>query len=105
MSFRKMVEKKEEVKIENVELIGNNLLVEIELPKEKTKEGIYLDETSKKELQKDIIGTVRSVGKGVEFFNVGDEILIPPYGSTPVRINGDVYHVFKESSLFGRVKR
>jgi co-chaperonin GroES (HSP10) len=96
MSNRKMVE--------NVEMVGNNILVYIELPKTETDAGLILDEKTARETQKDITGKIVAVGDEVIKFAVDDEIILPPHGNTPVSIRGEVYHVFKETSLFAKLK-
>ena len=37
-------------------------------------------------------------------FTKGEKILLPPHGSTPVSWKGEVYHVFRETSLFAKIK-
>ena len=90
--------------VENVEMIGNNILVYIELPKTETDAGLILDEKTARETQKNITGKIIAVGEEVNKFAVGDEIILPPHGNTPVSICGEVYHVFKETSLFAKLK-
>ena len=90
--------------VENVEMIGNNILVYIELPKQETEAGLILDEKTARETQKDLTGEILSIGDEVTRFAVGDKILLPPHGNTPVSISGEVYHVFRESSLFAKLK-
>lgn len=106
MSFKEMVKTNKEL-VKNVELIGNNLLVHIQVPEQftKTESGIIVDEKTAKEIQKDVFGDVLVVGEEVEAFKVGDRILLPPHGNTPVSVGGEVFHVFRETSLFGKIKK
>ena len=51
----------------------------------------------------EIIGRVTQVGKNVSNFKEGDKILLPPHGNTPVSYKGDIYHVFREISIFAKI--
>lgn len=90
--------------VENVEMVGNNILVYIELPKTETDAGLILDEKTARETQKDITGLVVAIGDEVTKFAKDDKIILPPHSSTPVSIRGEVYHVFRESMLFAKIK-
>ena len=59
----------------NIEMVSNNILVYIELPKTETEAG----------------------------FIKGDKILLPPHGNTPISYKGEIFHVFRETSLFAKV--
>jgi|TARA_R110000787_G_scaffold171069_1_gene283708 co-chaperonin GroES (HSP10) len=89
--------------VDNIEMIGNNILVYIKLPTTQTDAGIILDEKTARETQKDITGLVVAVGDEVTKFSKDDKIILPPHSSTPVSIDGEVYHVFRESMLFAKI--
>ncbi|QDP46369.1 MAG: hypothetical protein GOVbin1709_31 [Prokaryotic dsDNA virus sp.] len=87
----------------NIEMVGNNILVYIELPKTETESGIQLTEQTASTLNRDIVGEVMAIGPEVNNFSTGDKILLPPHGNTPISYKGEVYHVFRETSLFAKV--
>jgi co-chaperonin GroES (HSP10) len=90
--------------IKDVVMIGNNILVKVELPSIETESGLVVSEDTARETQKTISGLVMSVGPEVKDFKVGEDILLPPHGSTPVIIEREVFHVFRETSLFAKFK-
>lgn len=90
-------------KIDRVQLVENNIMVLINVPKPETDSGIVINEETARELQDTITGTILHVGPDVKNFKVGDEILPPPHGHTAVAIEKKVYHIFRESSLFGKI--
>ena len=87
----------------NIEMVSNNILVYIELPKTETEAGIVVSEQTAAQLEKDIIGEVIAIGPDVSSFDAGDKILLPPHGNTPISYKGEVFHVFRETSLFAKV--
>jgi len=56
--------------VDNIEMIGNNILVYIKLPTTQTDAGIILDEKTARETQKDITGLVVAVGDEVTKFSL-----------------------------------
>ena len=87
----------------NIEMVSNNILVYIELPKTETDSGIQLTEQTASTLNRDIVGEVVATGPEVSSFIKGDKILLPPHGNTPISYKGEVFHVFRETSLFAKV--
>ena len=87
----------------NIEMVSNNILVYIELPKTETDSGIQLTEQAASTLNRDIVGEVVATGPEVNSFIKGDKILLPPHGNTPISYKGEVFHVFRETSLFAKV--
>ena len=87
----------------NIEMVSNNILVYIELPKTETDSGIQLTEQAASTLNRDIVGEVVAIGPEVSSFIKGDKILLPPHGNTPISYKGEVFHVFRETSLFAKV--
>jgi len=87
-----------------IEMIMDNILISVPLPKTERDSGIVLSEEQAHETREDVIGDVISVGPTVKEFSVGDKVLLPPHGSIPVSYKKKVYHVFKEFMLFAKVK-
>ena len=87
----------------NIEMVSNNILVYIELPKTETDSGIQLTEQTASTLNRDIVGEVVATGPEVNSFIKGDKILLPPHGNTPISYKGEIFHVFRETSLFAKV--
>ncbi len=86
-----------------IEMVMDNVLVEVPLPKTETESGIVISEQLAHETAEDLTGNIVSVGPTVKEFSVGDKVLLPPHGSIPVSYKGDIYHVFKEFMLFAKV--
>jgi co-chaperonin GroES (HSP10) len=91
--------------IDKVKLVENNIMVHINVPKAETDSGIVLNKETARELQQTITGEVLHVGPDVTDFEVGDTILLPPHGHTAVAIDKEVYHIFRETSLFGKIEK
>jgi len=91
--------------IDKIKLVENNIMVLISIPKAETDSGIVINEETAREMQDTITGTILHVGPDVKNFKVGDEILPPPHGHTAVAIDKEVYHVFRETSLFGKIEK
>jgi co-chaperonin GroES (HSP10) len=87
-----------------IEMIMDNILISVPLPKTERESGIVVSEQTAHETREDVIGDVVSVGPTVKEFSVGDKVLLPPHGSIPVSYKEKIYHVFKEFMLFAKVK-
>jgi co-chaperonin GroES (HSP10) len=86
-----------------IEMVANNILVYVELPKTETEAGIIVNEETAAQMRKDIVGDIIAIGPDVSNFKEGDKILLPPHGNTPVSYKGDIYHVFRETSIFAKI--
>jgi co-chaperonin GroES (HSP10) len=91
--------------VEKVKLVKDNILVFIKMPNNETEGGIVLNKETARELQQTITGEVLHIGPDVTDFEVGDTILLPPHGHTAVAIDKEVYHIFRETSLFGKIEK
>ena len=89
--------------LKRVEMLDNNILVKVDIPDTKTKSGIQISEDVARQVQQTITGEILSIGKDVTKFKIGDEILLPPHGGTAVVVDGDVFHVFRETSIFAKL--
>jgi len=91
------------MKKNEIEMVRDNILVYVELPKKETDSGIILSEDQAAQMRKDIVGEILAIGPEVVNLKEGDKILLPPHGNTPVSYKGEVYHVFREISIFAKV--
>ncbi|ROT40640.1 chaperonin Cpn10 [Sodiomyces alkalinus F11] len=75
----------------------------------KTASGIFLPESSVKELNE---GRVLAVGPGAldkdgkrlpMGVTSGDRVLIPQYGGSPVKVGEEEYHLFRDSEILARI--
>jgi chaperonin GroES len=91
----------------NVKPLGDRVLVQPLDEKEGNKGGIIIPDTAKEKPQE---GTVAAVGTGkldddgkkIEFtVKVGDKVLIPKYGGTEIKIDGENYLVMREDDILG----
>jgi co-chaperonin GroES (HSP10) len=91
------------MKKSEIEMVRDNILVHVDLPKKETDAGIILSEEQAAQMRKDIVGKILAIGPEVVNLKEGDKILLPPHGNTPVSYKGEVYHVFREISIFAKV--
>ena len=89
--------------MKEIEMVRDNILVYVELPKKETESGIILNEEQAAQLRKDIVGEILAIGPEVNNLKEGDKVLLPPHGNTPVSWKGEVYHVFREISIFAKI--
>jgi chaperonin GroES len=91
----------------NVKPLGDRVLVQPLDEKEVNKGGIIIPDTAKEKPQE---GTVAAVGTGkldddgkkIEFtVKVTDKVLIPKYGGTEIRIEGENYLILREDDILG----
>ena len=57
--------------VKDVVMVGNNILVKVELPSTETESGLVVSEDTARETQGTISGLVMSVGPDVKDFKVG----------------------------------
>jgi co-chaperonin GroES (HSP10) len=91
------------MKKSEIEMVRDNILVYVELPKTETEAGIIVNEETAAQMRKDIVGEILAIGPEVVNLKEGDKILLPPHGNTPISYKGEVYHVFREISIFAKV--
>ncbi|KAL1972946.1 hypothetical protein VTN31DRAFT_6488 [Thermomyces dupontii] len=87
----------------------DRVLVQKIKPETKTASGIYLPESSVKDINQ---GTVLAVGPGALDKNgnkipmsvkPGDKVLIPQYGGSPVKVNDEEYTLFRDSEILAKI--
>jgi chaperonin GroES len=90
-----------------VKPLGDRVLVQPLDEKAVNKGGIIIPDTAKEKPQE---GTVVAVGTGklddkgkkIEFtVKVGDKVLIPKYGGTEIKIEGENYLILREDDVLG----
>ncbi|KAL2152945.1 hypothetical protein VTH82DRAFT_4100 [Thermothelomyces myriococcoides] len=75
----------------------------------KTAGGIYLPESSVKELNEAKVlavgpGALDKDGKRVPMgVAAGDRVLIPQYGGSPVKVGDEEYHIFRDSEILAKI--
>ncbi|KAI1755596.1 GroES-like protein [Xylaria castorea] len=75
----------------------------------KTAGGIFLPESSVKELNEAKVlavgpGALSKDGQRVPMgVNQGDRVLIPQYGGSPVKVGEDEYHLFRDSEILAKI--
>lgn len=91
----------------NIQPLGDRVLVEPLKDEETTKGGIIIPDTAKEKPQQ---GKVIAVGTGKIDdngnkvpFNVkkGDLVLMPKYGGTEVKVDGNEYQIMREDDILG----
>ncbi|KAK3318261.1 chaperonin 10-like protein [Apodospora peruviana] len=75
----------------------------------KTQSGIYLPESSVKELNEAKVlavgpGGIDKEGKRVPMgVAAGDRVLIPQYGGSPVKVGEEEYQLFRDSEILAKI--
>ncbi len=90
----------------NIRPLGDRVLVEPVEEKEQMIGGIYIPDAAK---EKPIKGTVKALGKKYDKdhkelafdVKVGDEVLLPKYGGTEVKIGDKKLQLVREEDLLG----
>ena len=89
--------------------LGDRVLVE-PVEEEQKVGGIYIPDAAK---EKTIKGKVLAIGKKVDKDNkeipfnvkVGDEVLLPKYGGTEVKLDGKKLQLVREEDLLGVIEK
>ncbi|KAK3985107.1 chaperonin 10-like protein [Cladorrhinum sp. PSN332] len=75
----------------------------------KTASGIFLPESTVKELNEAKVlavgpGALDKDGKRVPMgVHAGDRVLIPQYGGSPVKVGDEEYHLFRDSEILAKI--
>ncbi|KAI3402198.1 hypothetical protein diail_127 [Diaporthe ilicicola] len=75
----------------------------------KTASGIFLPESSVKELNEAKVlavgpGALDKEGKRLPVgVQAGDRVLIPTFGGSPVKVGEDEYHLFRDSEILAKI--
>ncbi|EFQ30761.1 chaperonin 10 kDa subunit [Colletotrichum graminicola M1.001] len=75
----------------------------------KTASGIFLPESSVKELNEAKVlavgpGALDRDGKRLPMgVNSGDRVLIPQFGGSPVKVGDEEYHLFRDSEILAKI--
>ncbi|MDI1486500.1 MAG: mitochondrial heat shock protein Hsp10 [Ramalina farinacea] len=88
----------------------DRILVQRVKAESKTASGIFLPESSVKELNEANVlavgpGAVDKEGKRIPMsVGVGDKVLIPQYGGSPVKVGEEEYSLFRDHELLAKIK-
>jgi chaperonin GroES len=95
----------------NIQPLSDNILIQPETVEEKTKTGIFLPESAKKEKPEQ--GTVVAVGPGKRSkdgkhnpvdVKVGDKVLFTKYGPNEIEINNKEYLIAREEDILAVIR-
>lgn len=96
----------------NFRPIGNQVVVEMDADKEKSKGGLYLPQTNEK-VSKPITGKVIAVGNGKKFANAeigvmtvkaGDKVLFGKYAGSEVELDDKLYYIMSEDDIMAVIE-
>ncbi|KAI9359119.1 chaperonin GroS [Pilaira anomala] len=96
-------------KLKNIVPLLDRVLVQRIKPQQKTAAGIYIPEKAQEALNEGIIvavgkGALNKEGNHIPLqVAVGDKILLPPYGGTPVKVLQEEYLLFRDSEILAKV--
>ncbi|MCJ1334250.1 10 kDa heat shock protein [Thelotrema lepadinum] len=88
----------------------DRILVQRVKAEAKTASGIYLPESSVKELNEAKVlavgpGAVDKEGKRIAMsVQAGDRVLIPQYGGSPVKVGEEEYSLFRDHELLAKIQ-
>lgn len=94
----------------NFQPLGDRVLVQPAKEEEQAVGGIIIPDSAKEKPQQ---GTVKAIGTGGKdsdgndiVFNVavGDIILLPKYGGTEIKLDGEEYQILRQSDILGVLK-
>ena len=89
--------------------LRDRVIVEVSESKDKTKSGIVLPDSAKEEPQE---GKIIAVGPGAPdkhgkplpmSVKVGDKVIIPKYGASKVKLDGNEYLIMREEDILAIV--
>ena len=88
--------------------LGDRVLIKPVEAEEQSKGGIIIPDTAK---EKPMEGIVKAIGKktdkdGKEIsfdVKVGDRVLLPKYGGTEIKFDGEGYQLVREDDLLGEI--
>ena len=89
----------------NIKPLADRVLIKPTDTTEELKGGIFIPDTAKEKSQEGkivAVGTGKRDDKGnLIAFNVkvGDKILLPKYGGTEIKYDGDVYQIVREDDI------
>lgn len=90
-----------------IQPLGDRVLVEPVKEKEEKKGGIIIPDTAKEKPQQGKViavgtGKLDDSGKKIPF-NVkkGDQVLMPKYGGTEIKLDGKEYQIMREEDILG----
>lgn len=95
----------------NIKPLADNVLIEPSAQEEKTKSGIFLPESAKKERPEQ--GKVIAIGSGKKTsagkiipmeVKVGDKVLFTKYGPNEIEINGKEYLIAKQEDILAIIE-
>jgi len=94
----------------NLKPLGDNVIVEVKAPEEKTKGGIVLPDTASKDKPQE--GKIISVGPGKTLENgntakmqvkEGDKVIFSKYSGTEVKLDEKEYLILSENNILAIV--
>merc|ERR1712137_716391 len=95
--------------IKNLVPLLDRVLIQRVKAETKTASGIFLPESSVKELNEAKVlavgpGALDKDGKRMPMgVAQGDRVLIPQYGGSPVKVGEEEYHLFRDSEILAKI--
>ncbi|KKY14930.1 putative 10 kda heat shock mitochondrial [Phaeomoniella chlamydospora] len=95
--------------IKNLAPLLDRVLVQRIKPETKTASGIFLPESSVKEINQATVlatgpGGLDKDGKRIPMgVSAGDKVLIPQYGGSPVKVGEEEFSLFRDSEILAKI--
>ncbi|KAI9478828.1 MAG: chaperonin GroS [Benjaminiella poitrasii] len=96
-------------KLKSIVPLLDRVLVQRIKPQQKTSSGILIPEKSQEVLNEGYIvavgkGALNKEGKHIPLqVNAGDKVILPPYGGSSVKVQGEEYLLFRDSEILAKV--
>ncbi|KAI8985222.1 chaperonin GroS [Pilobolus umbonatus] len=96
-------------KLKNIVPLLDRVLVQRIKPQQQTAAGIFIPEKAQEALNEGIIvavgkGALNKEGKHIPLqVDAGDKVILPPYGGSAVKVNGEEYILFRDSEILAKV--
>ncbi|KAI9277196.1 chaperonin GroS [Phascolomyces articulosus] len=97
-------------KLKNIVPLLDRVLIQRIKPQEKTASGIFIPEKAQ---ETGNTGLVVAAGKGIlnsdgkhipNQVAAGDKVILPSFGGSPVKVEGEEYYLYRDSEILAKVE-
>ncbi|ORE10053.1 chaperonin GroS [Rhizopus microsporus var. microsporus] len=96
-------------KLKSIVPLLDRVLVQRIKPQQQTAAGIYIPEKAQEALNEGVViavgkGALDKEGKHIPLqVNAGDKVILPPFGGSSVKVQGEEYLLFRDSEILAKV--
>ncbi|CEG65959.1 Putative Chaperonin GroS [Rhizopus microsporus] len=81
-------------KLKSIVPLLDRVLVQRIKPQQQTAAGIYIPEKAQEALNEGVV---------IAVVNAGDKVILPPFGGSSVKVQGEEYLLFRDSEILAKV--